>query len=437
MSKSQAKPDVWKSNFGFLLACIGSAIGIGNIWRFPYIVGENGGSAFLIPFIIIVASFGIVLMVLEFTVGRMYKSSIVTGLTNIRKKFKWAGVFIAIVALSILSFYLVILGWILAFFISNLAQTFTEFSQFADSYFPILSFFAVLAITYIIVRRGITSGIEQFNKIGILLLVGIIVPLAVYAITLEDSHKGITYFLQPEFDKVLEPNIWSSAFGQAFFSLSLGSGSLLTYGSYLRGKHSLIRSSALIISANTMISIIAGIMIFSFVFAFGMSPDQGVPLIFEVLPTIFADMNFGFFIGSIFFFLLLIAGLTSSVGLFQVPNASLQDTFNLSNKKSSTIIALIVVAVGIPSALSYSAVDIKVFDIPFLDFMDRLFGTYGIIISELVFVIVVVWFIDKKKILEHANASSKLNMPQNVISAIKYVVPVVIIFVIMSSLVLD
>lgn len=436
MGKTKTKTEVWNSNFGFLLACIGSAVGIGNIWRFPYIVGENGGGAFLIPFVIIVSSFGIMLMILEFAVGRMYKSSIVNALSNIRKKFKWAGVIIATVALSVLSFYLVILGWVASFFVSSLGQNFLEFDEYTNSFFPIISFFAVLGMTFIIVRRGITSGIEQFNKVGILLLIGIVIPLAVYGLTLDGSEEGLTYFFQPDFDKITEPNIWSTAFGQAFFSLSLGSGSLLTYGSYLRGKHSLIRSSSIIISVNTMISIIAGVMIFSFVFSFNMDPTEGIPLIFQVLPTIFADMNFGFFIGSIFFFLLLIAGLTSSVGLFQVPNASLQDAFHLSNKKSSIVIALIIVAIGLPSALSYSPLDVEVFDVQFLDFMDSLFGIYGITISELVFVVVVTWFVDKKKILEHVNASSKLHLSPIIISIVKYTVPGIIIFTLISSLVL-
>ena len=375
-------------------------------------------------------------MILEIAVGRMYKSSIVSALSNIRKKFKWAGVLIAAVALSVLSFYLVILGWVASFFISSLGQEFLEFDEYTNSFFPIIAFFSVLAMTFVIVRRGITSGIEQFNKVGILLLIGIIIPLAVYGLTLDGSEEGLTYFFQPDFNKITEPNIWSTAFGQAFFSLSLGSGSLLTYGSYLRGKHSLIRSSSIIISVNTMISIIAGVMIFSFVFSFSMDPTEGVPLIFQVLPTIFADMNFGFLIGSVFFFLLLIAGLTSSVGLFQVPNASLQDAFHISNKKSSVVIALVVAALGLPSALSYSPLDVKIFDIQFLDFMDSLFGIYGITISELVFVVVVAWFIDKKKILEHVNASSKLNLPPIIISVVKYVVPGLIIFSLISSLVL-
>ena len=195
----------WGSGMGFILACIGSAVGIGNIWRFPYIVGENGGGAFLLPFLVIVASFGLLLMLLEFSIGRRYKLSIVSGMANISKNFKWGGAVIAIVAFAMLSYYLVILGWILSFFISNAAQSFLDFDQFTQSYYPILSFFAVLGITFIIVRRGISSGIEQFNKVGILFLIGIIVPLMVYAIMLPNATEGISYFLEPDLTKISNP----------------------------------------------------------------------------------------------------------------------------------------------------------------------------------------------------------------------------------------
>ncbi|NND86907.1 MAG: sodium-dependent transporter, partial [Nitrosopumilus sp.] len=416
-----------------VLACIGSAVGIGNIWRFPYIVGENGGGAFMIPFLIIVASFGLLLMLLEFGIGRRYKSSIVSALGNISKKFRWGGIIIALVSFSMLSYYLVILGWILSYFVSNLSQSFLEFEQFTQSYYPVLSFIAISLAVYTIINRGITSGIEIFNKIGILCLISIIIPLALYAISLPGSDQGISYFLEPDFSKISEPEIWSIALGQAFFSLSLGSGSLLTYGSYLRGKHSLIRSSSIIIGANTAVSIISGLMIFALVFSFGMNPQEGIPLIFEVLPNIFSSIDFGFLIGAVFFFLLLIAGLTSAVGLFQVPNASLQDVFKISNKKSSKIIVIGIILVGLPSALSYSSFNLEVFGVKFLDGMDYVFGIYGITIAELIFVILVTWFVEKKKILENINASSRVNIPGHAITLIKYATPVVIILILITT----
>lgn len=435
MSNENIKSEKWGSGLGFVLACVGSAVGIGNIWRFPYIVGENGGGAFLIPFLIIVASFGFLLMLLEFGIGRRYKLSIVSALENISKKFRWGGVLIALVSFAMLSYYLVILGWILSFFISNLGQSFLEFEEFTQSYYPIISFIAISLVVYIIVNRGITSGIEIFNKVGILCLIGIIIPLMLYAISLPGASQGISYFLEPDFTKINEPEIWSIALGQAFFSLSLGSGSLLTYGSYLRGKHSLIRSSSIIIGANTAVSIISGLLIFALVFSFGMSPQGGIPLIFEVLPNIFSNIDFGFFIGAIFFFLLLIAGLTSAVGLFQVPNASLQDVFKISNKKSSKIIIIGIIIIGLPSALSYSSTNLEIFNTKFLDGMDYIFGTYGITLSELIFVVIVTWFVDKKKILENINASSRFNIPHHAISFIKYATPIVIILILITTII--
>ncbi|WP_049800836.1 sodium-dependent transporter [Candidatus Nitrosopumilus koreensis] len=298
----EKQSEKWNSGFGFLLACIGSAVGMGNIWRFPYVAGENGGGGFLVPFLIIVASFGFLLMLLEFAIGRKYKSSIVTGMANISKKFRWIGAFIAVVAFSILSFYLVILGWVLSFFVSNLGQSFLDFQQYSQTFFPVVSFVAILFVTYLIINRGIASGIELFNKVGILCLIAILIPLMVYATTLPNADKGIAYFLNPDFSKITEPNTWSIALGQAFFSLSLGSGSLLTYSSYLRGKHSMTRSSGIIIFSNTAISIIAGLMIFSFVFSYRLDPEAGIPLIFEVLPTIFSNIYIGYIIGSVFSF---------------------------------------------------------------------------------------------------------------------------------------
>ncbi|WP_016939254.1 sodium-dependent transporter [Nitrosopumilus sp. SJ] len=430
----EKQSEKWNSGFGFLLACIGSAVGMGNIWRFPYVAGENGGGGFLVPFLIIVASFGFLLMLLEFAIGRKYKSSIVTGMANISKKFRWIGAFIAVVAFSILSFYLVILGWVLSFFVSNLGQSFLDFQQYSQTFFPVVSFVAILFVTYLIINRGIASGIELFNKVGILCLIAILIPLMVYATTLPNADKGIAYFLNPDFSKITEPNTWSIALGQAFFSLSLGSGSLLTYSSYLRGKHSMTRSSGIIIFSNTAISIIAGLMIFSFVFSYRLDPEAGIPLIFEVLPTIFSNIYIGYIIGSVFFFLLLIAGLTSALGMFQVPNASLQDTFKISNKKSSRIVSLGLLAVGLPSALSYSPINLNIFGTPFLDGMDYIFGTYGIVISELLFVVAVTWVVDKTKILEHINTNSSLKIPESAISFIKFGAPVASIVVILTSM---
>ncbi|MFQ6025383.1 MAG: sodium-dependent transporter [Nitrosopumilaceae archaeon] len=417
----------WGSHLGFIIACIGSAVGIGNIWRFPYIVGTNGGGAFLVPYVIITVCFGLAFMILEFAVGRRYQTSIITSLAQIKKKFRWAGIFTVLVAFAILSYYLVILGWVIAFLFLMITQSSADFDEFTNSLYPVFTFLVILAINYVVIRKGVTGGIERLNKIGILLLVAMLVPLAIFGMLLPGSEKGLEFYLTPDFSKLSEADIWSTAFGQVFFSLSLGTGILLAYGSYMRGTHSLVKSSAIIIVSNAMVSFVAGLMIFSIVFAFGMNPEEGVALVFQVMPSIFSEMEFGMMIGATFFFLLLIAGLTSSVSIFQVPVSALEDTFGYSKSKSVLIITLLVLAVGLPSALSYSSVELTVFGEAFLDLMDSFFGIYGIAISAVIFVVLVTWFMNKKELLNQVNVGQKIRIPEWIVSVVKFVLPALII----------
>ncbi|MFQ5941660.1 MAG: sodium-dependent transporter, partial [Nitrososphaerales archaeon] len=331
----------WGSHVGFIFAAIGAAVGIGNIWRFPYIVGTSGGGAFLVTYLIIIFTFGLSFMILELAVGRYYQTSVITSLINIRKKFKWLGVAMVGVAFAILSYYLVILGWILSYFLLMLLGLPIAFDTFADSPYPVLAFLTVLGINYVIIRSGVTRGIERLNKIGVLLLIGLMIPLTILGVLLPGSDKGIDFYLMPDFSKLSDPTVWSIAFGQAFFSLSIGTGILLTYGSYLREKRSLVKSSVVIIVADLIIALMAGLMIFSIVFAFGMDPAQGTSLVFRAMPSIFANMQFGMIVGALFFFLLLIAGLTSSVSMFQLPVASLEDSLGFKRHKSALIIVIL------------------------------------------------------------------------------------------------
>ncbi len=433
MTREDFLREKWKTNSGFILACIGSAIGVGNIWRFPYIAGENGGGAFLIPYFTILASFGLVLMMLEFAVGRRYKKSVVSALQNISKNSKWAGLLIVAVAFTVLSYYLVILGWILSYIFISFNGKFVSFTSYTDTFYPVLAFFGILGVTWYVVTKGIAKGIETFNKYGIIILIIIIIPLTVYSISLPESEKGLEFFFEADHSMIFEGDVWVNALGQTFFSLSLGTGSLLTYASYLRGEHSLIKSSSIIIVSNTAISIMAGIMIFSFVFAYGADPASGVPLIFEILPTIFFDLDGGHLISAVFFILLLIAGLTSAIGLFQVPTSMLQDSLNFSKQKASMTICSAVAIVGVFSALSYTPANVMIFGSKFLDVLDSFVGTYGITVAELVFVVVVAWFMNKKYLLENLNASSKIKLPSQVIWILKIPIPIIIIIVLIFS----
>ncbi len=427
------KREQWGSSAGFIMACIGSAVGLGNIWRFPYIVGENGGGAFLVPYVIITICFGFAFMMLEFAVGKHYQTSVITSIAKIKSKLKGAGVFIVLVSFVILSYYLVILGWILAFFIMMISGLTVSFGEFTNSYYPIISFFVVLAFNYVIMIKGVSRGIENLNKIGILLLVALLVPLAIYGMSLPGSEKGLEYYLTPDFSILSEPSIWSTAFGQVFFSLSLGSGILLTYGSYLKGGLSLLKSSSIIIVSNAMVSFVAGLMIFSFIFSFGTQPEGGIALVFEILPTVFGSMEYGMIIGIVFFFLLLIAGLTSSVSLFQVQVSSFEDTLRFSKRKSVTIVTLLAAVVGTLSALSYSSYEFQLFETPFLDLMDTYFGTFGLSIASIVLITIVTWYMDKKKIIEQFNQNSRIKFPPVLIEITKYVLPGIVVISILFT----
>ncbi len=423
----------WDSNIGFIFASIGSAVGIGNIWRFPYLVGENGGGAFLIPYIFTLATFGLVLLLLEFTIGRYYQTSIIGCLGKIRKKFKWFGVFTVTITTIILSYYLVILGWIFAFLIIIVFVPNFTFNDFTNSFYPIISFLIILVINFLIIRRGVSGGIEKLNKFGVLILVSLLVPLTIYGLLLPNSERGIEYYLTPDFSKFIEYGLWGSVFGQVFFSLSIGFGSLVAFGSYLKERKSLLKSSSIILVADGAISFVAGIMIFSILFSFDMDPQQGASLIFQVMPKVFASMDYGLFIGITFFFLLLIAGITSSIGLFQVPVSALEDSLRFDRNKSVLIITGVVATVGLLPALSYSMINLQVFGMQVLDFMDMIFGTYGITISAILFSITVLWFLDRKVLHEQLSIGEHIKFPLWLISTMKYTIPTLIVVTIIFN----
>ena len=417
----------WGSHIGFVMASIGSAVGLGNIWRFPYIVGENGGGAFLVPYVIITICFGLTFMILEFAVGRYYKTSIINCLSKIKQQFKWAGIIIVCISFAILSYYLVVLGWILSFTVFMITGINLDFESFTNSWQPVLSFILVLGFTYAIIRQGITKGIEKLNKIGIALLVSLLIPLAIFGMLLPNAEEGLTYYLTPDYSILSEPSIWSTAFGQVLFSLSLGTGILLTYGSYLKGNNSLLKSSATIVVSNAMVSFVGGLMIFSIIFSFGMDPEAGPSLVFQVMPSIFSVMEYGTIIGIAFFILLLVAGLTSAVSMFQVPVSALEDTIHFSKRKSSSIIAILLLIVGSFSAFSYSSANLELFDEPILDLFDKYFGTYGLSISGIIFVVIITWFMDRQKILEQINLNSRIKIPSSVITLVKFIFPTLVI----------
>jgi len=356
---AQGQRGQWSSQLGFILAAAGSAIGLGNIWRFPYSAGENGGGAFVLVYLVCVVAIGLPVMLLEISVGRATQKDPVGAIKAIAPHSLWKGIgYLAILTgLGILSFYSVIAGEVVAWFVDysqkivtgrNLLHGFTET--------PALFFFAFFVIlTVLVVAGGVQRGIERWAKILMPLLLVTMVAIIVRNLFLPGAMKGVVWFMHPDFSKITV-KVVLDAMAQAFFSLSLGMGAMLTYGSYLSKKDNILRCGVWVVAADTLIAVLAGFMVFPAVFALGGKPGAGPNLIFEVLPTVFDKMPGGAIVGAVFFFLLGVAALTSTVSLLEVVTAYFIDEKRWRRRKAVWTIGLVTVILGIPSALAWSGV---------------------------------------------------------------------------------
>ncbi|MCX9084042.1 MAG: sodium-dependent transporter [Candidatus Methanoperedens sp.] len=422
----------WSSNIGFILASIGSAVGIGNIWRFPYLVGENGGGAFLIPYLIAVFLFGLPLMILEFALGRHFKTSVVPAFSRIGKKSMLAGFFLVFVMVMIVSYYLVITGWVLAYSLFFVIGNPITFSQFTGSYYSLLFFLISGCISFVVVRSGIKQGIEKMSRVLIPLLFVMLLLLVIFALSLPGAAKGIEFYLNPDFTKLADPFVWTVAFGQAFFSLGVGTGIMLTYGSYMRDDN-IVKSAGIIAVSDLMIAFLGGFIVFPIVFSYGLDPASGIKLTFVTLPPIFQEMSFGFLFGAIFFLLLFFAAITSAVAMIEVPVATLIDFYGFERKKAALLVLMIVILIGLPSALSYTALKLELFATPILDINDFAFGTLGIITAGFVLSVVAGWFIDKNVIIKEIGG--RRWMQSLFILTIKIIIPLVLFINIMTRVI--
>ncbi len=350
----------WSSQLGFILAAAGSAIGLGNIWRFPYSAGENGGGAFVLVYLLCVVAIGLPVMFLEISLGKATHKDPVGAFKSIAPRSMWSGVgYLAILTgLGILSFYSVIAGEVVAWFIDYSQKIFTGrnlLHGFTET--PALFFFAFFVLlTVLVVAGGVQRGIERWAKILMPLLLVTMLGIIVRSLLLPGAMKGVIWFMRPDFSKITV-KVVLDAMAQAFFSLSLGMGAMLTYGSYLSKKDNVLRCGTWVVAADTLIAILAGFMVFPAVFALGQKPGAGPNLIFEVLPTVFDKMPGGAVVGAVFFFLLGVAALTSTVSLLEVVTAYFIDERRWSRRKAVWSIGVVTILIGIPSALAWSNVE--------------------------------------------------------------------------------
>ncbi len=411
---------------GFILASIGAAVGLGNIWRFPYMVGENGGGAFLIPYLIGVIIFGIPLIVIELEVGRKYKGSVITTLKKVNRKVWFVGILAILVSLGILSYYLVICGWALAYTIFSVTK-FTSFSSFTNSLLPLLFFIISLLIVVLTVSRGIKRGIEKMAMVLMPLFIALVGALTIYSLTLPGAKEAVLFYLHPDFSYLLNIKVWILGFAQAFFSIAVGYGILMTYGSYLSKKDNIMKASVEIASADTFIAVLSGLLIFPIIFTFGLNPAAGSQLTFISLPLAFSLMPFGFIIGAFFFFLLFSAGITSAVSMIEVGVSTLIDELNWTRKKSAWTLSILIFLAGLPSALSYFGKGLFINGQPLIEYLDSLFGSL-LLLSAALTCATIMWVYKPKSF-------SKWKIAKPVYFFLKYLVPLILIGILIYDLV--
>ena len=354
----------FNSKLGFILAASGSAVGLGNIWKFPFEVSNGGGAAFLLMYLIFCFILCFPVIVSEIAIGRNSKKNAIGAFNKLGyKKWNFIGKMGVFCGILILSFYTIVAGWVLGYVIEMLGGNFSisnNFSEYVNDVDKILIYSAFfMFFTALIVSKGIEDGIEKAAKILMPSLLVIILLLIIYAITLPNAINGIKYYLIPDFSQI-NLSVAGNALGQAFFSLSLGMGMLITYGSYISKDNNIIKSAFLITLTDVGVAFLSGLIIFPFIFSSGIQSDGGPGLIFEVLPKIFESLGSpsDVIIGSTFFILLGFAALTSTISLLEVPVSYLIDEYKISRKLSVWIIACFIFLLGIPSALSQGSSEI-------------------------------------------------------------------------------
>ncbi|MBK7627508.1 MAG: sodium-dependent transporter [Bacteroidales bacterium] len=436
------------SKFGVIAAVAGSAIGLGNIWRFPYVAGENGGAAFLFVYLIIVVGIGIPVMTSEFIIGRAAQKNPFGAFKLLAPGKPWylIGLMGIAAAFMILAFYTTVAGWTLEYFYQTVtgnlfgkseAELTSMFETFQKGSFrPYLWFIIFMGFTGLIILSGVQKGIERYTKLLMPILVLLLVLLCIRSITLEGSREGLRFLFHPDFSKITSKVILE-ALGQAFFSLSIGMGTLITYGSYIRKSDNLATSSLLVVLADTSIAILAGIAIFPAVFALGGSPASGTGLTFVVLPGVFQKMPFGEFFAMMFFIILAVAALTSTISILEVIVAYMVEELKLTRRKATIAATLAVSVLGLVTVASLGSLsNLTIMGKNVFGILEYLTSNVMLPVGGFFIVIFIGWFFSPKmtkKELTNDGALKAGYIPVFMF-IVKYVAPIAIAAVFLYSL---
>jgi NSS family neurotransmitter:Na+ symporter len=441
--------DGFGSKLGIIAAAAGSAVGLGNIYRFPCELGNNGGGAFLIVYLLIVLCLGVPVMLSEFVIGRRTQKNPIGAFRMLRPRSGWPflGYMGVLCAFIIMAFYSTVAGWTLEYIIKAVGNQFhgrdlatieADFAAFHNiGWKNVLWQGIFILLTGFVVFKGVSEGIEKYTKVLMPVLVVILIVLGVRSVTLPGANDGLRFLFKPDFSKITGP-VMISALGQAFFSLSMGMGVLITYGSYIRKDDNMTTTALSVTLADTLVAVLAGIVIFPAAFSFGIQPTAGMGLVFNTLPMIFNQMSGGYFFCIIFFVLLAVAALTSTISLLEVIVAYLVEELHLSRRWATVLASLGCMAVGVFASLSLKdGSGFTIGGLSFFDSLDFLSAKILLPLGALFIVIFVGWIMGKKEFdAEITNEGKlKLSIKSAIFFIIKYLAPVAIAVIFVTGLI--
>lgn len=443
----QIKRSSFSGKIGFVLAAAGSAVGLGNIWRFPYLAAKYGGGMFLLVYLALAVTFGFVLMMAEIAIGRKTGKSAIGAYASLDKRFGFVGWIAALVPVLILPYYSVIGGWVMKYTFGF--ATGNGASMATDTYFgsyisngvgePILWFGIFLLLTGVVVFFGVEKGIEKISKIMMPILIAFMLFIVIYTLcTMDGALDGVLYYISPDFSNFSMMTV-VAALGQLFYSMSLAMGIMITFGSYTKKEISIEKSVHQIEIFDTGIAFLSGLMIVPAVFAFSGGDQgalgQGPGLMFTTLPKIFDTMPGGDVIGTLFFVMVFVAAITSSISLMETVVSIVMDKAKLSRKASCLIVFGGAFLIGIPSALGYSVWgEVEILGLQFLDFFDFITNNLIMPIIALITCILIGYFLKPKVIMEEANIDRKPFVSRLFTVMIRYIAPVCLVVILISSI---
>lgn len=438
----------WTTKLGFILATAGSAIGLGAIWKFPYMAGKSGGGAFLFIFLLFTIFIGMPILLAEFVLGRGSQKDALRAYQFFAPRSNWhfIGILGMITSFILLSFYSVVGGWIVLYLLQTLLGNLAGLTEagyghlfndlIANPFYVVGAQFLFMFMTIYVVARGIEKGIERASKIMMPALFIAFIILIIRSLTLDNISEGLRFFLYPNFSDMTSETILF-ALGQSFFSISVGVSVMVTYSSYLSKKEDLPKSALTIVLMNVFISLLAGLAIFPAVFSFGMEPTEGPGLLFVVLPAVFDQMPFGSFFLIIFLILFLFATLTSAFSMLEIIVASVTKGIHTKRKKTSWIVGLAIFVFGIPAALSSGILsEFTIFNLTMFDLSDYLVSNIFMPVGALSIALFVGFKIPRQQLLTEIKSGSSLGV--RIFSIwyllIKYVAPLAIVIVFLDVL---